>query len=223
MSSSTRRPARPAVPRSALHVPRSAGAFTLIELLVVISIVVVFTAGMVPPFLKNTDRFRLKDSARRLSDLMSFCHSMAVFEAAAFRLDFDVQRGRCRVLFEEDPVAEPGRFRPFRMSGYSVYTLQQGVMIEDLSIAVSQGDEIDDSDYIEFRSDGTADEAAVVLANEKGDCCTILLSPLTSGVRILEHALDEGEPEETGNAERGARNAERGMRNEELELLDAEY
>ena len=181
-------------------------AFTLIELLVVISIIVVFAAGMMPTFLKSSDRFRLKDSTRRLSDLMSFCHSMAVFESTTFRLDVDVEGGRCRVLFEEDPVGKPGQFRPFRMSGYTGYELQPGVTFRDLSIAEHWAGEFGDEDYIEFRPDGTADEAAVVLANEDEECFTVMLSPLTSQVRIVEHDVSE----ETGDSELGTRNGERG-------------
>jgi prepilin-type N-terminal cleavage/methylation domain-containing protein len=177
---------------------RRRSAFTLIELLVVITIITVLSASVAPVFLRNTDRLRLKDSVRHLQDMMSFCHSMAAFEATTFRLNLDPRENVCWISFEKDPAQEPGVFYPYRASGYAGYRLQDVVAIRDVVIreadeeSMEEGEERE-GDYIEFRTDGTATEAVVILANEQDERFSILVSGLTGGVRIIEEEFSEDE------------------------------
>ena len=198
---------------------RRRSAFTLIELLVVITIITVLSASVAPVFLRNTDRLRLKDSVRHLQDMMSFCHSMAAFESTTFRLNLDPGENRCWISFEKDPAQEPGVFYPYRASGYAAYRLQDVVAIRDVVIREADEEDLDegedrDGDYIEFRTDGTASEAVVVLANEQDERFSILVSGLTGGVRVIEEASSEDKAKKEDREKSREKEGRRGERPE---------
>ena len=193
--------------------PRPRG-FTLIELLVVVTIITVLSAGMIPVFLGNTDHMRLKASVRRMQDMMAFCRSMAAFESAAYRLNIDREVGKAWVSFEKEPIEEPGRFHPYRASGYDNYRFDAGIFVADLLLLGSDaavfgedegagggsGEEL----YVEFRPDGTATESALILRNDKEECYSIVVSGLTGGVQIMEDEYsEEWDDRETDDARTG--------------------
>jgi prepilin-type N-terminal cleavage/methylation domain-containing protein len=180
-------------------------AFTLIELLVTLAIVAILAAGMaIPLFLSNSDDHKLRDAARRLTDMIQFCNSMAVFESAAYRLYFDPPAGQCAVAIERFPLEEPGVYSLYEASGFSLYTLPEGVTITHLIVESEKMDsdefeeesqdetaETDTEDpYIEFRRDGTADPASIVLSSG-GRYLAVTLSGLTSAVRLIENPAVE--------------------------------
>ena len=170
--------------------------FTLIELLVVITILVVLTAGVVPAFRASSDSYRMKETVRRLCDFMHFCNSMAVFESATYRLSFDPMGSRCWVSFEREPLERPGAFEPYRASGYSGYAFQPGVFVKDLLLDQEPGappreEGETDGDYIEFRGDGTADEAVLVLTDGRGEVLSIRISGPTAAVQVLDQEFFE--------------------------------
>jgi len=182
-------------------------AFTLIEILVVIVILSVASAAMVPLFLGNTDYARLKDSTTRLGDMMRFCQSMAVFQAAPFRLNVDRGRNQCWVSFEKNPLNEPGVFSPYRHSEYGGYKLQEGVRFGDFffgdETAATEG-QPSGEEFIEFRKDGTADQTALVVEGAAGDAFTLMVSGLTGQVFVVEGAFQpEEEKAETTTKDKG--------------------
>ena len=172
-------------------------AFTLLELLVVITIIAVMSAGLVPTFLKNSDGYKIKDAVRRVADLMYYSHSMAVFESTNFRLNFDRETNSCWLTFEKNPETEPGLFHRYNASGYSGYTFQPGVAVQNIIIQEEamevelEQTELREGEYIEFRKDGTSEDALLVLVNEKQACYTIQVSGVTSTVRINKE-ISEG-------------------------------
>jgi prepilin-type N-terminal cleavage/methylation domain-containing protein len=174
-------------------------AFTLIELLVVIVILSVASAVTIPLFLSNTGHARLKDSTTRLSDMVRFCQSMAVFQAAPFRLNLDRQKGRCWVSFERDPGRQPGVFSPYLQSEYGGYTLQEGVRFGDLALGdenTETANSASEEEFIEFRKDGTADQTAIVLEGQDGEAYSLIVSGLTGQVFIVEGAFKPEDKEE---------------------------
>ncbi len=181
------------------------GAFTLIELLVALAIVAIMSAGVaIPLFLSNSDDHKLRDATRRLTDMVQFCNSMAVFESSSYRLYFDPPAGQCAVAVERFPQDEPGVYSLYEASGFSLYTLPEGVTFTDLIIesdgegeneseeesASETSDTNEEDPYIEFRRDGTADNASFVL-----NCGTrylgVTISGLTSAVRLIENPAVE--------------------------------
>ncbi|HNY26034.1 MAG TPA: prepilin-type N-terminal cleavage/methylation domain-containing protein [Candidatus Sumerlaeota bacterium] len=190
------------------------GAFTLIELLVALAIVAIMSAGVaIPLFLSNSDDHKLRDAARHLTDMMQLCNSMAVFESAAYRLYFDPTAGQCAIAFERFPREEPGVYTLYEASGFSFYTLPDGVTFADLVIesdgtnetepeeeTASETSETNEEDpYIEFRRDGTADTSRFVLTCA-GRTLGVTISGLTSAVRLVENPVietDQDQAEET--------------------------
>jgi prepilin-type N-terminal cleavage/methylation domain-containing protein len=177
------------------------GAFTLIELLVALAILAVLSVGVtVPLFLSNSEDHKLRDAARHLTDMMQFCNSMAVFESAGYRLYFDPAAGQCAVSIERFPQEEPGVYTLYEASGFSLYTLPDGVTFADFIIEADGANETESEDessvetqdsneedpYIEFRRDGTADSASFVL-NCGSRYLGVSISGLTSAVRLIEN------------------------------------
>ena len=177
--------------------------FTLIELLVVITIIVTLTVGVMPAFRASSDSYRMKETVRRLCDFMHFCNSMAVFESAAYRVNLDRATSRCWVTFEREPLERPGVFEPYRASGYSGYAFQPGVFVKDVLVNEEPGVEPRQEgetggDYIEFRGDGTADEAVLVLTDGRDETLSIRISGMTAAVQILDEEFVEEDFEDEG-------------------------
>ena len=163
-----------------------------------ISIIALLASMTIPQFLGNAGRLALKDAAGRLSDIMWFCHSTAAFEGRTFRLNLAPDGRRFQITFEPDPLERKGEFRAYRESGLSVYNLPDNVLVRSFRLVGAgsaggeartqeeAGGEGSGESVIEFRKDGTADAANLVLEDREGQACEIRVSGLTSQVRIME-------------------------------------
>jgi type II secretory pathway pseudopilin PulG len=178
---------------------------------VALAIVAIMSAGVaIPLFLSNSDDHRLRDAARHLTDMAQSCNSMAVFESASYRLYFDPAARQCAVAFERFPQEEPGVYTLYEASGFSFYTLPDGVTFADLVIESDGADnpeepeeetdgetaEATEDPYIEFRRDGTADPARFVLTSG-GRTLGVTISGLTSAVRLVENPVIETPQDQT--------------------------
>ena len=180
--------------------------FTLIEILVVIVMLSVLSGGVMLSVHRSRDEAAVKDAARRISDMISYCHSMAVFEARAFRLYFEPEKGRCGVFYEADPLNQPGSFAPYRHSGFALRRIPEGVYFKDVRLlkqdylesswdSGSSATEEWAGTYIEFRPDGTSEDTLIVLASvaaseEREEIYTLVLSGLTSQLRIYDRKVE---------------------------------
>jgi prepilin-type N-terminal cleavage/methylation domain-containing protein len=177
-------------------------AFTMIEIMVVITILVVMCAGVMPLFMRNSDSVQLKASARRLCDMMSLCQGLAVFENRTYRIEIDAEKSSFIVLFEKEPYDNPDAFETYHASGMTALTLQDGIKVKRLEIdrEIDEDDpdaeEIPDGDFIDFRCDGTSDNAILVLAGENEECFSIAVSELTGRLRLYDHEIEPDEDDD---------------------------
>lgn len=169
--------------------------FTLIEMLVVIVIITTIGMGVIPTFLRNTDRYRMKDTVRHVSDMMYFCRSMAVIEGTTFRLMFDREKGECRIYYVNNSLDEPGTFQPYKSSGLTRYVFPRDVKLESLSFNEQQTEDIE-SEQIDFYMDGSAIDTQLVFANKRVGKTTIRVSGTTALIKIREGKEGEIEGED---------------------------
>jgi prepilin-type N-terminal cleavage/methylation domain-containing protein len=167
--------------------------FTLLELLVAIAILAVVTAGIIPTLTGTGERAELQGAATRLADMMSFCHSMAGSEAQTFRLYFSEDEPLVWVGFEREPLEKSGEWDSYRISGISSYRLPDRVTVKSMTVEAERYEETAGETFIEFRMDGTADDAAIVLESESGRCYSIVVASLTGATRILDYDVEEEE------------------------------
>lgn len=173
-----------------------AGAFTLIELLTVIVILVVMSAFLVPQFSGGTASSDAREAVDRLGGMMNLASSMAAADAQVYRLAWNDAEGRFWIEREPDPEQQPGHFAPMRLSNLSMYQLPKTVHLRYLRVAEEVPAMANDQDlppFIEFRPDGTSEKAVLVLDAADGDAWTLLLSAMTSRVRVLDFAVEEEE------------------------------
>jgi hypothetical protein len=81
------------------------------------------------------------------------------------------------------PLKEPGKFTA--LSGaWTPETLPGEVVFESIEITPADASSSSTLKYIEFRPDGTAGEATVILANDVGDRQTLRVEAATSKIYL---------------------------------------
>jgi len=167
-------------------------SFTLIELLVVVVIVTVLSVGVVIDLAGSARALRSRDSVRRVTDMLGFCRSQAVFESSTFRFVADLEEAICSVQFEKEPVKEPGVFEPYKASGYQFLRLPEGVLFLEFEVSGGREQEDERRPVLEFYADGTSEEAVLVVGRPEEEAFTIRVDRLTGGVHV-----EEGWPKES--------------------------
>jgi len=178
-------------------------ALSLLELLVVVAIVGIVSAAIIPTFARSSVSMRLKNTARRVVDMMNFCHSMAVCDGQTYRFNALEGSNHVWVSFEREPLESPGEFTPYGMSGLADYQLPEGLSVK--ALLLEERSEEDDSatmeTYLEFRKDGTADNAALILVSETEEAYSVLVAALTSRMRIVDYDVEEAAQEDAEEGE----------------------
>ncbi|MDK2971844.1 MAG: hypothetical protein PWP23_1599 [Candidatus Sumerlaeota bacterium] len=169
---------------------RPQSGFTLIELLIVVAIIVVLAGMMVPVLQSSWTRAESRGAVTRVTNMMTLAASMAAAEGQTFRLNFSPQAGRFWLTWEPEPLENPGVFAAFRSSRMTDFRLEDTALIPWHEVQGLPEDALD-TPYIEFRPDGTADRATLVLATNDGGRWTIILSPVTASVRIFDFDITE--------------------------------
>ena len=169
--------------------------FTLVEILVVIVVIVLLAGMMIPVFDSGLGRARTKGALNRAQSMMNLASSMAASEGQTIRFNVETEEGRFWLSIEEAPLENPGQFVPLKMSDLSSYRLD-----EEISITAWRVDGVDPEEerdpYIEFYPEGTAEKAAIVFESAGGEEFTILVSKLTSRVRVRDVNVLAQEEEE---------------------------
>ncbi len=176
-------------------------AFTLIELLVVLSILAI--AGVaVAPTLAGLSARRLEASARSILAHTRWARGEAALRGARVQLVVDLDAGQHLVQVEADPVGAPGTFTPARGVMGAGWPLEAdtsfaGVRVGEIGRPLGTEPESLTSGTvtIEFRPDGTATAADLMLANPAGDGLVVRVHGVTGRSVILDP--DAGELEET--------------------------
>ena len=169
---------------------------TLMELLVVLAILGLAASLVLPRFATASSQAALKAGARDVITAIGYARNQAVSEGRSYRLEIDPSSGESRITHfdpEEDPeepyVADVG------ILGEKL-TLPSGVSFSRVAVGEEAGgieasgspasSSRSGETSIQFRPDGTTDQAVIVVTNDDGAELTITLDQFTARVRVLE-------------------------------------
>lgn len=153
---------------------------TLLELVLVM--MVIFTMAMVvaPRFSDFFPSLQVRTAANTLLATAGKARADAVLNGARHRLVIDPTARTFWIAYEPRPVKEPGKFE--KLGGAWI----DEELPRDVTLETIDGFETDKDSkrYLEFRSDGTAKEASVTLANDRGDRRVIKVAAATGAAKI---------------------------------------
>jgi len=180
--------------------------FTLIEIMVVV-IVMAIVAGALAPNLGGTlQGLRLNAAARRIAEVMDYCHHAAVASGRVHGLVFAQDGVHYQVVAEADPketahggagtdaeVADEdgtsARLAPVRLPGPLENTLPQGIRLASLEADGGAGGAMGNTPgtkgtRILFFPDGASDFVTLGLETARGEGRSIRLNGLSGTVEI---------------------------------------
>jgi len=163
--------------------------FTLLELMVVIVLMATIAMIAIPRF-KSLFEVNLKSSMRQLAGTIKFCFNEAIIKQSTIRLNFDVETGmyyHSTLITSAD--SSLGEFVPMPSSVSEQKTLPDGVFFEDIITPRSYEKEEDEA-YIMFYPTGYAEKAVIHIKDADENQYTLLVKPLTGGVKIFEGYID---------------------------------
>lgn len=153
---------------------------TLLELVLVM--MVIFTMAMVvaPRFSDFYPGLQIRTAANALLATVGKARADASLSGARHRLVIDPTARTFWIAAEPRPVKRPGQFE--KLGGaWPEEALPRDVVLETLEGFDTDGE---GKRYLEFRPDGTAKEASIVLANESGDRRTLKVSAATGLAKV---------------------------------------
>jgi prepilin-type N-terminal cleavage/methylation domain-containing protein len=177
----------------AIRVRRN-GAFTLIELMTVMVLIGILSAMIIPEMKGTFEDALLRSTARELVDVIELASSRAISLNQTLRLNLDAPGGHYEIeRLERDGFAED--FVPLKDVPHSAGQLDKRIAIEIHTAdenSASPGNEASGqgpaTTTLAFNSDGTADEAVILLKDRAGFRLEIRINPVTSRVSISEPA-----------------------------------
>jgi len=155
--------------------------FTLLEILLVMGMIFVLAAVVVPRFSDYVPALRVKKTTDRIFSWAQKARADAATTGCRQRLVFDSKAKKFWLEYEARPFKDPGKFSA--LAGWDEELIPDEVELETL-----EGLE-DDPDnglrkVLEFRPDGTAEDATITISNDRGDRATIKVVAATSRVYI---------------------------------------
>lgn len=179
---------------------RKAG-FTLVELVLVLSVLALL-AGVTAVNLGGFGRSQeLSEGASRLETALRLTRADAAGEGRRIRLQPDAETGGMDVLWEPNPLTEPGEFRQYPCSwrgylpGGSVRVVSSRLTgdsrYRSLWSDCGRGDASSDMEALTFYPDGTSDSAEIELEAPAGTAI-LKISGLTGVVSRETFGPDEG-------------------------------
>ncbi len=153
---------------------------TLLELVLVMMVIFTLATVVAPRFSDFFPSLQVKSAAAALLATAGKARADAVLTGVRHRLVVDTEARTYWIDLEPRPVKEPGKFE--KLGGaWEEETLPRDVLVESLEgFVVDTGAR----KYLEFRSDGTATEASIVLGNDRGDRRTLKVAAATGAARI---------------------------------------
>ncbi len=154
---------------------------SLLELILVM--IVIFTVATValPRFSDFFPNLQVRKTTDRLYAWARKARADAALTGAATRLVVDPAGRRYWIEIEPRPLREPGTFEPLGGAWGEGEEVPEGVEFE----AVEGFEGKSGRKTLEFRPDGTTDDATIVLANDRGDRRTIRITGATGRIEIL--------------------------------------
>lgn len=152
---------------------------TLLELVLVMMIFFILAAVVAPRFSDFFPSLQVRGAADTIFASAGKARADAVLTGARHRLVVDPETRMFWISHEPKPLKEPGKFE--KLGGaWKEEELPSDVLLESFEGFATDGTKR----YLEFRTDGTAAEAALVLANDRGDRRTIRIAAATGAARI---------------------------------------
>ncbi len=171
--------------RDGVNTSRAAG-FTLLELILVMIVLFILAGVAAPRFSDFFPALQVRKTADRIFAWARKARSDAALTGARHRLVLDAEGKRYWIEFEPRPLKEPFVFRKLGGS-WDEETYPDDVVLESLEgLEDDQGFKV-----LTFRPDGTAEDATIVVANDRGDRRTIRVAGATSQVTIEAPAEEE--------------------------------
>ena len=153
-------------------------AFTLVEVALSLMLVTLLAGMVVASFTGWQSGRRLHEGAERFEATLRMARAEAANRGRRLRLAFDEETGACRVLWEADPLGEPGSFTDFSACTWRSYLPDELVRVVRCqltgpsayrTLTAQQG--MDDAykedtlEAITFYPDGSSDFAVIELAD----------------------------------------------------------
>lgn len=158
---------------------------TLLELLLVMAILVVFAAVLAPRFTDFFPGLQVDRTARTVLAWAKKVRADAALTGARQRLVFDFEKRQYWIEYQDDPLRHPDQFVR-RGGAWKAEGYPEAVTLR--AIEGFQGE--DGRTLLEFFPDGTAQDAVLLVANDRGDEQTILVTGVTSRVEILTKEVE---------------------------------
>ncbi|MBI4566007.1 MAG: GspH/FimT family pseudopilin [Planctomycetes bacterium] len=167
---------------------KAEAGFTLTEVVVVMLALVVIAGVIAPRFSDFVPSLRTSKAAQELMAILNKARTEAALTGRRFRVslrqgDSEALRPSYYLAYEPDPLNEPAWFRPMPGDWGRPVSLPEGVAFESLDGA-AEDPERSGEFYVEFAADGTATEATIVLANERGRRVTLKVEGTNGRVRL---------------------------------------
>jgi prepilin-type N-terminal cleavage/methylation domain-containing protein len=164
--------------------------FTLLELMVVVVLIGTVASIALPKF-KDLFEVNLKSSMRRMAGTVKFCFHEAIIKQATIRLTFDVLSGTYTpTVLATNSTNNTGEFVSATSQLAKPQTLPNGIFFQDIITPRSAQKTEDGQTFIMFYPTGYAEKAVIHLRDSYGRQYTLLVKPLTGGVRIFDGYVD---------------------------------
>ena len=146
-----------------------AGGVTLIELVMVMLIIGLALGVTYPALSRGTAAFHLRAAGRDILNTLRYAREKAITEQQSMRVMVDPQGQR--VILTDD-VGDGAR----------VYTLPHDVRIRQMFLGAQ---EVRDRPLIiRFMTNGSCENAQVVLVSDKGGVVKVVTDPISGGARV---------------------------------------
>jgi len=163
-------------------VPTPRAGFTLLEMIVVMMIVFTMAAVVAPRFSDSFPSLQVRSAADRLFAWSGKARAEAALTGCRHRLVLDPVNKTFWIAWESKPHREPGKFE--RLTGAWDLETLPGEVVFDVPKGFEPDPDAPATLYLEFDPDGSAVEASVDVANDRGDRRTLRVAAATGAVSI---------------------------------------
>jgi prepilin-type N-terminal cleavage/methylation domain-containing protein len=187
--------------------PRTRRGFTLLEILLVFVIFVLMAGIVVVNFPALAGSQSLEEASLRMETALRMARADAANKGLRLQLRFDQEEGRVTVLWEPQPLAEPGEFVEYTSCTWQKFLQVEGIVVERcefvgasayrrLEDATVAGGYASDPDQtaVTFEPDGSSDSVVIELVAAEmpeGLRARVELEGLTGAVRRRVLTLEE--------------------------------
>ena len=209
----------PMVTQAGREAGRASRGFTLVELLLTVTLVLLLVGAMIFSFSTLQRGAQLEEGANQFEALVRFVRAYAANTGRQVQINFEeeiddglsVPLGSLRVLWEPDPIGQPGIFQPLPEAVEFVSRITDLISVEDVRPGSAEPNDVTNAPPSDtamnvtflptnFYPDGSSDSAEILFASKDSEderLISVRLSGVTGTVskrRFLKKETGE-EPE----------------------------